>query len=85
MRLGVDDRTTLRRLAGLVGLEATSTIQLKDVPDVRSPPFLLCALFCRRNESREQAGPSEIEWGKKWTELIPAQIPLVFIYRFRAW
>lgn len=30
----VDVRTTLRRLAGLVGLDATSTIQLKDVPDV---------------------------------------------------
>jgi hypothetical protein len=62
--MGVDDRTTLRRLAGLVGLEATSTIQLEDVPDVSPLPFLLCALLCRTHQSREQAGPSEIEWGR---------------------
>jgi hypothetical protein len=67
MRLGVDDRTTLRRLAGLVGLEATSTIQLTDVPEVSTPPFLLCALFCRRDESSEQVRAivrDEIEWGR---------------------
>ena len=66
-RTGVDDRTTLRRLAGLVGLEATSSIQLKDVPDVSSPPVLLSALFCRRNGSSEQVRAivrDEIEWGR---------------------
>jgi hypothetical protein len=42
-------RTTLRRLAGLVGLEATSTIQLKDVPDVR----LLSLFRCRQHEQGE--------------------------------
>lgn len=63
-RVVVDDRTTLRRLAGLVGLEATSTIQLKDVPDVSVPRCPYRGRCPTSYEWLEQAGPRRDRVGK---------------------
>jgi len=63
-RVVVDDRTTLRRLAGLVGLEATSSIQLKDVPDVSVPRCPHRGRCSTSYESLEQAGPTPDRVGK---------------------